>query len=139
LSVVSVEVAWLFAETVVDALSVSVGTSHVIYAVRRPAIDFERLAAIRRLTPVPMVLHGGSGVPPDMIHAAIRLPGGGVSKINIATDLEQAMLAALGRSNRMSNAELARLPARELERAGSAVEAVVAEKIEIFLGSRGRS
>ncbi len=72
-----------------------------------------------------------------MIRAAIQLPGGGVSKINFATDLEQAMLAALGRNARMSNAELDALPPDAVEEAGAAVEAVVADKVVRFLGSHG--
>jgi ketose-bisphosphate aldolase len=131
------EAAHYVAETGVDALAISVGTAHGVYNVREPRIDYQRVMAIRRLTPVHLVLHGGSGVPPAMIRAAIRLPGGGVSKINIATDLEQAMLTALGRTERMSNAGLAALPHEVLERAGSAVEAVVAEKIGWFLGNHG--
>jgi ketose-bisphosphate aldolase len=129
------EAARFAAETGVDALAVSVGTAHGVYNVRRPRVDYDRLMAIRRLTPVHLVLHGGSGVPREMIQAAIRLPGGGVSKINIATDLEQAMLAALGRTERASNAWLGSLPREMVERAGAAVQAVVAEKIERFLGS----
>lgn len=133
------EAAQFATETGVDALAVSVGTAHGVYNVRRPRIDFDRLVAIRRLTPVHLVLHGGSGVPADMIERAIHLPGGGVSKINIATDLEQALLAALGQTGRTSNAELGRLPDLELARAGAAVEAVVADKIEHFLFSKNAS
>ena len=126
----------------VDALAVSVGTAHGVYNVRQPRIDLVRLAAIRRVANAHLVLHGGSGVPPEMIQAAIRLPGageglGGVSKINIATDLEQAMLGALGRTERMTNAELEALPRTELEKAGAAVSAAVAEKIERHLRSVG--
>ena len=131
------EAAAFVAETGVDALAVSVGTAHGVYNVRRPRIDYERLSAIRRLTPVHLVLHGGSGVPADMIQQAIRLPGGGVSKINIATDLEQAMLEALGWTARTSNATLAELSPARLAQAGAAVEATVADKIERFLGSAG--
>ena len=50
-------------ETGVDALAVSVGTAHGVYNVRQPKVDDERLKAIRALTPVHLVLHGGSGVP----------------------------------------------------------------------------
>ncbi len=131
------EAARFAAETGVDALAVSVGTAHGVYNVRRPKIDYDRLIAIRRLTPVHLVLHGGSGVPTEMIREAIRLPGGGISKVNFATDLEQAMLAALGRTERASNAWLGTLPREAVERAGAAVEAVVADKIERFLGSHG--
>jgi fructose-bisphosphate aldolase class II len=130
------EEAARFAEsTGVDALAVSVGTAHGVYNVRQPRIDYGRLVAIRQLTPVHLVLHGGSGIPPEMVQAAIRLPGGGVSKINIATDLEQGMLAALGWDERTSNAALAALPRHALELAGAAVESVVTEKISRHLRS----
>ncbi len=133
------EAARFAAQTGVDALAVSVGTAHGVYVVRRPRIDVARLAAIRALTPVHLVLHGGSGVPAEMIASAIRVPGGGVSKVNIATDLEQAMLQALGRAGRMSNAELEALPAAQRQIAGAAVEAIVTDKIERYLGSAGQA
>jgi fructose-bisphosphate aldolase class II len=128
------EAATFCALTGVDALAVSVGTAHGVYNVRRPAIDFDRLAAIRRAVPAHLVLHGGSGVPADMVREAILL---GVSKINIATDLEQAMLAALGLPGRTTNATLDALGGADLTRAGAAVAQVVIEKITHFLGSAG--
>ena len=127
------------AETGVDALAVAVGTAHGHYTTRKPRVDLARLMAIRARTPVHLVLHGGSGVPANMIQAAVRLPGGGISKVNIATDLEHAMLTALGRTERMTDAACRALPERELRLAQDAVERVVAEKIEAFLGSRDRA
>jgi len=127
------------AETGVDALAVSVGTAHGLYTTRQPRIDMPRLRAIRERTNVHLVLHGGSGVPPAMMQGAIRMAGGGVSKVNIATDLEQAMLAALGRTERMSNSECAALPADRLRLAEDAVERTVIDKIEEYLGSGGRA
>jgi ketose-bisphosphate aldolase len=127
------------AETGVDALAVSVGTAHGVYLVKEPTIDFARLAAIRALTPVHLVLHGGSGVPAAMVAGAIALPGGGVSKVNIATDLEQAALAALGRTERMTSATMSALPAAEIARAQAAVAAVVDDKLRNFLGSAGQA
>jgi ketose-bisphosphate aldolase len=127
------------AETGVDALAVAVGTADGHYITRQPRVDLERLRAIRARTPVHLVLHGGSGVPPEMIQAAVRLPGGGVSKVNIATDLEHAMLTALGRTERMSDAECSALPEREMRVAQDAVEQLVVEKIESFLGSANRA
>src|SRR5262249_24805085 len=91
--------------------------------------------AIRALTPVHLVLHGGSGVPPEMIDKAIHIPGGGVSKVNIATDLEIALLEALGRTERMNNAECKALPPDELAKGRAAVEAAVIDKITNVLGS----
>lgn len=133
------EAAYFVAETNVDALAVSVGTAHGVYVVRQPKVDFERLEAIRARTPVHLVLHGGSGVPPAMVKAAIRLPAGGVSKVNIATDLELAALAALGRSERMTNAEMQALPAEQIAAARAAVADVVTDKIENYLGSGGKA
>lgn len=132
--------AALFVErTGVDALAVAVGTAHGHYVTRRPRVDLARLQAIRALTPVHLVLHGGSGVPPEMIQAAVRMRGGGISKVNIATDLEHAMLTALGREERLSDAEVRALPEERLAAAQAAVEACVGEKIEAYLLSAGRA
>src|SRR3712207_3339906 len=76
------EAAEFVAATGVDALAVSVGTAHGAYLVRQPKVDIERLAAIRARTAAHLVLHGGSGVPPEMVAQAIGLAGGGVSKVN---------------------------------------------------------
>jgi fructose-bisphosphate aldolase class II len=127
------------AETGVDALAVSVGTAHGPYTTRQPRIDLPRLAAIRARTGVHLVLHGGSGVPPQMIQQAVRMSGGGVSKVNIATDLEEAVLRTLGRSTRMTNEECLNLPADRLEAAQAAVESTVVDKLRNFLGSAGRA
>jgi ketose-bisphosphate aldolase len=129
------EAAAFVAATGVDALAVSVGTAHGVYLVRQPKIDFERLQAIRARTRVHLVLHGGSGVPAEMVSRAIGLPGGGVSKVNIATDLEQAALAALGRAERLTSAEMNALPDALRERARDAVAAVVLDKVSNYLGS----
>ncbi|WP_211326548.1 class II fructose-bisphosphate aldolase [Paenibacillus flagellatus] len=126
-------------ETRVDALAVSCGTAHGVYMVRQPKIDYDRLKAIRRLTPVHLVLHGGSGVPADMMSKAIKLEGGGVSKVNIATDLELSLLEALGREERMTNAECKALPADRLEQGRAAVEKTVADKMSNFLSSAGQA
>jgi ketose-bisphosphate aldolase len=129
------EAAYFVEQTGVDALAVSVGTAHGVYLVRQPKIDYERLRAIRALTRVHLVLHGGSGVPAEMMAGAIGLPGGGVSKVNIATDLELAALAALGQQERMTNAEMSAQPAELLAQGQAAVQATVTDKIEHFLGS----
>lgn len=126
-------------ETQTDALAVSVGTAHGVYTVRLPKIDLNRLSQIRTLTRVHLVLHGGSGVPADMVKAAIHLPGGGISKVNIATDLELAALKALGRSERMLNQEMNELPPEKIQSAQSAVMDVVLEKMENFLESCGKA
>lgn len=123
-----------------DALAVSVGTAHGVYAVKNPKIDFERLAAIRQAVGPQMilVLHGGSGLPAETVHRAIALPGGGISKVNIATDLENAMLAAMG-TERMTSAQLDRLPPALLAKGLAAVKKEAKEKIEHFVRSAHRA
>ena len=133
------EAAAFVAGTGVDALAVSVGTAHGVYLVRQPKIDFERLQAIRARTGVHLVLHGGSGVPPEMVRQAIQLPGGGASKVNIATDLELAALEALGRTERLTNAEMNALPEALRQQARAAVAACVHDKISNYLGSAGKA
>jgi len=81
------------------------------------------------------VLHGGSGVPAEMVQAAIRLEGGGVSKVNIATDLELAALGALGSDHYLSDAEMNALSPEEKALAWAAVAQTVTDKISHFLGS----
>jgi fructose-bisphosphate aldolase class II len=68
-----------------DALAVAIGTVHGKYK-GKPKLDFERLKRIRELTNVPLVLHGGSGIPPEDVKKAIEL---GVRKINIYYDMQR--------------------------------------------------
>jgi fructose-bisphosphate aldolase class II len=82
----SPEEARAFAEaTEVDALAVAVGTSHAMTE-RRVALDLELISALRSAVPVPLVLHGSSGVPDEELVRAIEA---GITKINIATHLNQ--------------------------------------------------
>jgi ketose-bisphosphate aldolase len=123
-----------------DALAVSVGTAHGVYPVANPRIDFRRLAEIRQqIGPIPLVLHGGSGLPTDTVHRAMGLPGGGISKMNIGTDLEQALLAALGGRERMTSAELDAIEPERLAPALAAVKEVARDKMRDFVLSAGRA
>ncbi|MGG3468212.1 class II fructose-bisphosphate aldolase [Neobacillus pocheonensis] len=126
-------------ETKCDALAVSVGTAHGVYNVRQPKVDLARLIAIRDLTPVHLVLHGGSGVPSEMMKDAIKLPKGGISKVNIATDLENAFLKAISREERLTNTECKALTPEQLEIGRKAVETTVIEKIQDYLSSGNQS
>lgn len=126
-------------ESGVDAMAVSIGTMHGVRDGATVALDIERLAGIRRLTEVPLVLHGGSGVPVEAMAAAIAVPGGGVAKVNLATDLELAMLAALGSKRRLRDEELMAFDDELLENARAAVERVTREKMSDFLLSAGRA
>jgi fructose-bisphosphate aldolase, class II len=77
--------------TGVDALAVAVGTSHAMLT-RDAAVDLELIAALRATVPVPLVLHGSSGVPDDGLAAAVAA---GMTKINIATQLNKAFTGAV--------------------------------------------
>ena len=133
------EAAEFCRQTGVDALAVSIGTAHGAYHGCQPKIDLDRLKAIRALTPVHLVLHGGSGTPTELIGPAIRLPGGGISKINFATDLELALLKALELPSRTTDAVLRRMPWTLLERGLQAVQHVVEDKITHFVHSEAHA
>jgi len=85
------EAARFVGETGVDALAVSVGNVHLL-SHGEAVIDWERLAAIHQVVPVPLVLHGGTGFPEEGVAQAIAL---GVAKINVGTILKQAFLAGV--------------------------------------------
>jgi ketose-bisphosphate aldolase len=85
------EVERFVAETGVDALAVSIGTSHGVYRAL-PDLNIGRLSEIRACTDVPLVLHGGSGTPDDQIKESVRH---GITKLNIYADLRAAMLRGL--------------------------------------------
>ncbi|HWI61577.1 MAG TPA: class II fructose-bisphosphate aldolase [Symbiobacteriaceae bacterium] len=123
-----------------DALAVSVGTAHGVYMVKNPKIDFARLAEIRRQVgpQTIIVLHGGSGLPADTVHKAMALPGGGISKMNIATDLENAMLGAMGGLKRMTSQELDALDPELRAKGLAAVKAEALDKIKHFVRSANR-
>ena len=74
-----------------DALAVGIGNAHGMYQ-GTPNLDFDRLAACRALGTPPLVLHGGSGTPDDMIRKAIQL---GIRKVNVATELRMAFMEGL--------------------------------------------
>jgi fructose-bisphosphate aldolase class II len=79
------------AATGVDALAVAVGTSHAMLT-RDAALDYPLIAALRAAVPVPLVLHGSSGVADADLTAAINA---GMTKINIATHLNKVFTAAV--------------------------------------------
>ena len=69
--------------TGVDALAVSIGTAHGAYK-SKPKLDLKRLNDIHKALPVPLVLHGGSGLTDDDFRNSIK---NGIAKVNIFTDL----------------------------------------------------
>ena len=77
------DAAQFVVDTGVDLLAVAVGSSHAM-ATREAVLDNQLIAAIHKLVPVPLVLHGSSGVPDEGMVAAIQA---GMTKINVATHL----------------------------------------------------
>ena len=77
--------------TGVDALAVAVGSSHAMLT-RDAALDFDLIAALHAKLPVPLVLHGSSGVPDDGLRRAVAE---GIVKVNIGTQLNKVFTAAV--------------------------------------------
>lgn len=116
-----------------DALAVSIGTAHGVYATA-PELQIGLLDEIDRASPVPLVLHGGSGTPEEQIRAAIAH---GIAKINICSELMDAW-------HRTVVAELAKAPNYSVHNsavcrpADEAVREVMRRKIRLFgSGRRG--
>lgn len=117
--------------TGVGSLAIAIGTAHGQYK-GKPELDFERLAKIKALINIPIVLHGSSGVADEDIQKAISL---GVRKVNIDTNLREAF------SQGVKEALLARPdeidPRKILAPAKARMKEMVQEKIRVF-GSNNR-
>ena len=78
-------------ETKVDALAVAIGNAHGFY-LEEPALDFQRLEEIKGKVRIPIVLHGGTGIPKGQIQRGITL---GIAKINIASKVRRAYMKSI--------------------------------------------
>lgn len=118
-------------ETGIDALAVCIGNVHGSYR-STPNLDFERLEAIRNSVSVPLVLHGASGLPEDMVKRSIEL---GIVKFNVNTEVRRAYLDTVkAELTSDSPPDLAALMAKAV----SAMQATVADKLTLF-GSTGKA
>ncbi len=118
-------------ETNVDFLAVTIGNVHGEYR-STPALDFNRLAAIRKSVDVPLVLHGASGLPESAIDRSIQL---GVCKFNVNTEVRKAYVEALKETlNPSASTDLLKL----MQKASDAMQEVISSKLELF-GSAGKS
>lgn len=72
--------------TGIDSLAIAIGTAHGMYK-GEPKLDLERLSEIRKVVSIPLVLHGGSGIPDWKVQEAIKR---GICKVNYATELRIA-------------------------------------------------
>lgn len=116
----------------VDFLAAGIGNIHGKYPANWKGLDFETLAAIKARTGhMPLVLHGGTGIPADMIKKAIDL---GVSKINVNTECQLSFAAAVrkyveeGKDLQGKGFDPRKLLAPGVE----AIKQTVREKIELF-------
>ena len=109
--------------TGVDALAVSIGTAHGAYK-SKPKLDFDSLSELRAALPVPLVLHGGSGLTDDDFRTSIAK---GIAKVNIFTDLCLAGNRAMTRGLAEGKAylDIRNMKVEEMKRA-------VVEKMKLF-------
>lgn len=80
-----------FKRTGVDIFAVAIGTAHGFYK-GEPKLDFDLLQKLAGIIEAPLVLHGGSGIPDEMIRRTVEL---GICKVNFATELRAAMTKAV--------------------------------------------
>ncbi len=128
----------MIADLGVTMLAAGIGNIHGKYPENWAGLSFETLDAIQKLTgEMPLVLHGGTGIPADMIKKAIDL---GVSKINVNTECQLAFAAATreyveaGKDLQGKGFDPRKLLAPGFE----AIKATVKEKMELF-GSVGKA
>ena len=116
----------------VTMLAAGIGNIHGKYPANWQGLSFETLDAIQKLTgDMPLVLHGGTGIPADMIKKAISL---GVSKINVNTECQLAFAEATrkyieeGKDQQGKGYD----PRKLLAPGAEAIKATVKEKMELF-------
>ena len=122
----------------IDFLAAGIGNIHGVYPDNWKGLQFDVLAEIQKLTgTMPLVLHGGTGIPDDQIKKAISL---GVSKINVNTECQLVFAAATreyieaGKDKQGKGFD----PRKLLLPGTEAIKAKVKEKIELF-GSNGKA
>ena len=122
----------MIADLGVDFLAAGIGNIHGKYPANWEGLSFETLDAIQQLTgDLPLVLHGGTGIPTDMIQKSINL---GVSKINVNTECQLSFAAATreyieaGKDQQGKGFD----PRKLLAPGAAAIKATVKEKMEIF-------
>ena len=120
------------AETGIDLLAAGIGNIHGKYPENWAGLSFETLEAVRKATGhLPLVLHGGTGIPEDMVKKSIDM---GVCKINVNTECQLAFAAATrkyieeGKDQQGKGFD----PRKLLAPGAEAIKATVREKIELF-------
>ena len=122
----------------VDMLAAGIGNIHGKYPANWPGLSFKTLAAVKeKIGDMPLVLHGGTGIPADMIQKAISL---GVSKINVNTECQLSFADATRKYIEAGkDLEGKGFDPRKLLAPGcEAIKETVREKINLF-GSAGKA
>jgi tagatose 1,6-diphosphate aldolase GatY/KbaY len=119
-------------KTGIDSLAVAIGTAHGLYK-GEPKLDFNRLKTLRGMVSIPLVLHGASDLPDEMVQKAIEY---GISKVNVATDLKIPFSNAIKQYFKDHPNESD--PRKYISPAKIAMKEVVRHKIEVC-GSAGRA
>ncbi|MCE3039307.1 class II fructose-bisphosphate aldolase [Helicobacter anatolicus] len=141
-------------ETKVDYLAPAIGTSHGAFKFKgEPKLDFERLQEVKKLTNIPLVLHGASAIPDYVREAFLQTGGdlkgskgvpfeflqesikGGINKVNTDTDLRIAFMAAV---RKVANDDPTQFDLRKFFAPGmEAMKKVMVERMQI-LGSANK-
>ena len=116
----------IYNNTGIDSLAPALGSVHGFYK-GEPNLDFERMKLINELLPIPLVLHGGSGIPDDKIKMAIAC---GTSKINVNTELQAAWSKAVREF--LTNDNEAYDPRKVIGSGEKAIKEKVREKVQLF-------
>lgn len=118
--------------TNVDALAVAVGTVHGVYR-GTPKLHFDRLEAINKVSKKPLVLHGGSGTPDELMQKAIEL---GICKINIYSEVLNGLNTGL--KDKLGSIEnMSMWPIFVYEEANKRMREVIRHKLRTY-GSAGK-
>ena len=111
--------------TGVDSLAVAIGTAHGMYK-GEPKLDLDRLSQIKEVVSIPLVLHGGSGIPDSKVQESIEI---GICKVNYATELRIAFTNGV---NKYLNENKDAIDPKKYNKAGmEEVKKFVKEKIKV--------
>ena len=136
--IASAEDCKMIADLGVDFLAAGIGNIHGVYPDNWAGLDFDALEAINKATKgLPLVLHGGTGIPDEMIQKAISL---GVSKINVNTECQLSFAAGTREYIEAGKDKIGKGfdPRKLLEPGFLAIKQTVKEKMELF-GSAGKA
>ncbi|GLC83408.1 ketose-bisphosphate aldolase [Lacrimispora brassicae] len=127
------DVIQFVSKTDVDCLAIAIGTAHGIYPKGfQPELQLELLKRIKEVSPVPLVLHGGSNNPDDEIREACKI---GIRKVNISSDFKYAFFKKV---NQVIEETGGFIPAKVFTPGILEARKVIRQKMELF-GSLGKA